>query len=93
MVLPTVFLITLGCTWKGKLGDITTLKRVGPAIEERSIDSVERDLYVTAQFTLKTMYMKYPECTISLVSMPKLHSKFLTTISQPTLDLYSFGKD
>ncbi|KAF6198988.1 hypothetical protein GE061_007011 [Apolygus lucorum] len=78
---------SLSCE-KGKLGDISTLKRVGPAFEILSAYSVGGSFTVTAQYTLETMYAKYPKCKISLANVPYKgqitlkapHSNFTTTL-------------
>ncbi|KAF6198989.1 hypothetical protein GE061_007012 [Apolygus lucorum] len=86
---------SLSCE-KGKLGDISTLKRVGPASEKLWHFSGEDSITLTAQYTLKTMYAKYPKCKIYLANVPYKgqitlrapHSNFTTT-----LDLFSRKKE
>ncbi|KAF6198986.1 hypothetical protein GE061_007009 [Apolygus lucorum] len=81
---------------KGKLGDLSTLKRIGPAVETlTNVVKGGKILTLKGQYTLETMYAKFPNCKFSLANLPfkgqitlkATHNNFTST-----LDFYSLGK-
>ncbi|KAF6198987.1 hypothetical protein GE061_007010 [Apolygus lucorum] len=82
---------------KGKFGDITTLKRVGRAVESAGAFLIQ-NVILKSHYSLETMYVKYPKCVISIADVPfkgqitfkAPHNNFKTNLVFYALDKYCY---